>query len=505
MSIRWRNRLSVGAFLFAFFVLGSLSNVTWNEPVGLTGTMVFSSLFMVWTVSIRYRIIDRREKRYFVLLGSSMVLWMVERAVKFSHFLNHEWLERHLWYAYYIPIILMPLLSLMIALCLGKTENERTHEKWKLLYIPALLLIAGILTNDRHQLAFRFNPGFDNWANDYSYGVLYVITLIWIVGCVLISLLLTVRFSSVSGSKKRGFIPLAVILVSLVGVGIYVFTDFRYTRIMNVAELFCFCVIAFWESCLQTGLIPSNTGYDLLFKKTHLSAAIKDSTGKVVYQTSVAKARGVYIPHSKAIAGGEIDWFEDVTVVAEQKKQLEDANMRLSKSAQLLEEENKLKEERTGIAEQKRIYDKMNASFIPQTQRIRRLVAEAQQSEEAWKRNMPLVCVIGALIKRKSNLILLASECETVSLAELGLAFKESLSYLKRIGVTSSMSEIPDIMLPAAKILYAYDELEMLIERKMPNIRHIEIHIVDKEASVLFDIMFDDTPLNYEIEKGVNT
>ena len=503
MSIQQRNRMTVVLFLLAFFVLGSLANVTWNEPLSLNGTMVFSALFMAWTVSIQYRITGKREKRYFVLLGSSMVLWMVERAVKYSHFLNNEWLARHLWYAYYVPIILLPLISLLLSLCIGKAENEAVNPKWKLLYLPALLLIAGIMSNDTHQLAFRFNPAFENTLNDYSYGILYYITFAWIIACVATALIITLRFSTVDGGKKRGFIPLAVILISVAGVAVYVFTDFRDTKIMNVPELFCFCVVAYWEACLQTGLIPSNTGYDLLFKKTHLCASIKDSAGKVVYETSVSGAQGIFIPHRRAIAGGEMNWLEDITVAAEQKKQLELAGTRLSKRAQLQEKENLLKAERTSIAEQKRIYDKMNASFAPQTERIRALVVAAEENKENWEENMPWVCVLGAYIKRKSNLMLLASGKQTIPLSELGLAFKETLSYLEKIGIVSKMSVVPAVSLPAEKVLYAYDEFETLIERKMPAIDRIEINIIEKETMILFDIKFDKTPLNFGIEKGV--
>ncbi|MBR0413044.1 MAG: hypothetical protein IJI47_05720, partial [Eubacterium sp.] len=264
MSIKLRNRITAIVLLFAFFVLGSVANVTWNEPLSFTGTMVFSSLCIIWTVSIQSRITKRREKRYFTLLGAFMLLWMIERAVKFSLFLQSEWLERQLWYGYYIPILLMPLFSLMIALSVGKADSERLSPKLNLLYIPEILLIAGFMTNDRHQLAFRFNPNFVNWSDDYSHGVLYYIAIVWVISLMLAALIIVVRFSTVNANRRLGMIPLAVIIVSLAGVAIYNFTDFRHTRILNVTELFCFCIAAFWESCLQTGLIPSNTGYDLL-------------------------------------------------------------------------------------------------------------------------------------------------------------------------------------------------------------------------------------------------
>ncbi|MBR3149251.1 MAG: hypothetical protein IKF64_03695 [Eubacterium sp.] len=503
MSIKWRNAVTVLCFLFVFFVIGSLANVTWNEPLSLTGTMVFSSICIMWTISIGSRITKRSEKRYFILLGMLMLLFMVIRAVKFSRFLNNEWLERHLWYGYYIPMILMPLLSLMISLCLGKTDEEKLNPKSKLLYIPAALLIVGVITNDFHQLAFRFKPNFDNWRYDYSYGILYYLVFVWIIACVLTALIITVRFSTVNASKRKAFIPLAVITVSLVGVGIYIFTDFKQTRIMNVAELFCFCVAAYWEACLLTGLIPSNTGYDLLFKNSHLSATITDLSGDVIYKTAVQKGDGAYIRHEQSISGGKITWLEDITAVEAQKRKLEVANAELEKKAEIRQKENAIKEEKTKLEEQKKLYDKMNATLVTQTEHIRRLVSEAEADEARWSENMMWVCVIGAYIKRKSNLMLLAAKSDTIPMSELFLAYRESLSYLERAGVSCEICTLPDIDFPSGLLLYAYDEFETVIESKMPDISRIKMNITEKDTSVLFDIKADETPLLFELEKGV--
>ncbi len=504
MSIRWRNRMTVISFLLAFFVVGSVANATWNEPLSFNGTMVFSALCIMWTVSVRARITKRRERRYFTCLGGFMLMLMIERAIKFSFFLQNEWLVRHFWYSYYIPLTLMPLISLMLALSVGKTDAEPLNPRRKFMYLPAALLIAGFLTNDSHQLAFRFRPAFENWTNDYSYGILYYLVLAWIIALVIASLVIIVRFSTVNGSKRLGFVPLAVIVVSLAGVAVYIFTDFRYTRIMNMPELFCFCVAAFWEACLQTGLIPSNTGYDLLFRHSHLAATIRDDAGKTVYQTAISRqADASYIAHKNRISGGEIEWLEDVTVVTRQQELLERANTELAEKAEIRQKETSLREERTRIEEQKKLYDKMNASFEPQTLRIRALVAAADESEEMWKRNMPWVCVIGAYIKRKSNLILLAAKNEAVSLTELYLAYNESLNYLAKAGVKYTINTVSDAAVSSGLLIYAYDEFETLIERKMPAITNVDVHIMEKENSIFFDIKIDETPLNFAFDKVV--
>ena len=55
--------------------------------------------------------------------------------------------------------ILAPLFSLFAALQLGRREDDALSRKWVLLFVPAALLIGGVLTNDLHQMAFRAAPG----------------------------------------------------------------------------------------------------------------------------------------------------------------------------------------------------------------------------------------------------------------------------------------------------------------------------------------------------------
>lgn len=72
-------------------------------------------------------------------------------------------ITRYLWYLYYVPQILAPLFSLYAALQLGRREDDALSLKWHLLFIPAVLLIGGVLINDLHQMAFRAAPVLRRW------------------------------------------------------------------------------------------------------------------------------------------------------------------------------------------------------------------------------------------------------------------------------------------------------------------------------------------------------
>ena len=52
-----------------------------------------------------------------------------------------------------------------------KPYHYQLERKWRILYIPAFILISGIMTNDFHQLAFRFPDGIQNWGMEYTKGI----------------------------------------------------------------------------------------------------------------------------------------------------------------------------------------------------------------------------------------------------------------------------------------------------------------------------------------------
>ena len=62
---------------------------------------------------------------YLLATAGLMLLWIFIRTLKHGPFDFIDAAARWLWYAYYIPMILIPLLSFFAALCLGKPENWR--------------------------------------------------------------------------------------------------------------------------------------------------------------------------------------------------------------------------------------------------------------------------------------------------------------------------------------------------------------------------------------------
>ncbi len=132
-----------------------------------------------------------------------MLFWFLIRTIKFIYTEKDSALERWLWYAYYIPMTLIPLMSLFVALSLGKLEDYRLPEWTKFIYIPAIILIGFVLTNDLHQMVFRFPPGGLWTDSNFKQGIVYWIVFFWMTSSVLASLVITMFKSRVPRSKKK--------------------------------------------------------------------------------------------------------------------------------------------------------------------------------------------------------------------------------------------------------------------------------------------------------------
>ena len=143
--------LALGLFILAgvFRQMERAAGTLWSAGWFLLTNLTYIGLGMAWGFSIARRILHRGERRW-LLFGCGMtVVWLFLRAVKYRFFVDDD-VTRYLWYLYYVPQVLTPLFSLYAALQIGRREDEPFLRRWYWLFVPAALLIGGILTNDWH-------------------------------------------------------------------------------------------------------------------------------------------------------------------------------------------------------------------------------------------------------------------------------------------------------------------------------------------------------------------
>ena len=449
----------------------------------LLTNLIYIGLAMAWGFSISRRILHRNDRRY-LLLGCAMtVLWLFLRAVKYRFFTDST-ITRHLWYGYYVPQILAPLFSLFAALQLGRREGDALSPRWRLMYIPAALLIGGILTNDLHQMAFRAAPGAAMLEADYTHGWVYFLAMAWIVGLLLATGIVVYCKCRVSESRRYAWIPLCVFL------GGFVLCALSFANIYTfhkMPECFCLTFAAFWESCLQVGLLPTNGHYRYFFSESTVAAQIVDGQGTPVYraknapdltsdQLDAAAREAILLNadtrlQSAPVQDGRVYWVEDISKINRIQAQLAEINAQLSEENELIQAENALKRQRAQIEEKNQLMDEMIALVQPQLLQINRLL------EEENVPNLKLLCLLGAYVKRRINLALICDQKAFVPVDELAHCIRESLTYLTQYGAVCALHQEGKGGVSSRDAQTAYDFFEDCLEAALPSLSALMVRV----------------------------
>ena len=478
--------LAIVLFIFAGAFPGLLERTT--DPLLsavclLLTDMIYIGLAVAWGFSVSRRILHRAVRRY-LLMGCAMtVLWLFLRTVKYRFFIDYN-VMRHIWYLYYVPQTLAPLLSLFAALQLGRREDDGLAFGWYLLLIPAALLIGGVLTNDLHLMAFRSVPGAATLEANYTHGWVYYLAMTWTVGLLLATGIVLYCKCRVSESRQYAWAPLCVFGCGFV-LCVLSFTDVYPFH--EIPECVCLTFAASWESCLQVGLLPTNDYYRYFFSEATVAAQIVDGHGTPVYraknapnltpeQLNAAAREAILLDadtrlQSAPVQDGRVYWVEDISKINRIQTQLAEINARLSEENALIRAENELKRQRAQIEEKNRLMDEMIALVQPQLLQINRLL------EEESVQNLKQVCLLGAYVKRRVNLALICDKKAFVSVDELTHCIRESLTYLTQYGAVCALHLEGKGSVRSRGVQTAYDFFEDCLEAALPSLSALMVRV----------------------------
>ena len=91
-----------------------------NDALTTLPHIVYVGLLIGWVISVQNRILNPKIRRYLVAVGILMILWLTARTIKWRFLPVVDPIGRYLWYAYYIPMIFIPLIGVCITDCIGK-------------------------------------------------------------------------------------------------------------------------------------------------------------------------------------------------------------------------------------------------------------------------------------------------------------------------------------------------------------------------------------------------
>ena len=472
-------------------------------PGGILRSLIYIALYIGWGISVSKRIIQVQVRRYLIAVSGLMVFWFVIRSMRY-YFITDIGIARQLWYLYYLPMLFIPLFSLFVAISLGKPASARLSKTaLVLLYIPTVLCLLLVLTNDLHQLVFSFPEG-EVWTdknNGYTFG--YYIVLGWEILCAFAAFVIMLIKCRLSYRKK--YLPFLLLACSIVYAFIYV-SGVEWMQLIggDIAAAQCLMFTGILESCIQCGLIQTNTDYRAMFEAGSIGAQIVDTDWHIRYASSnapklpsdrmrsaeseAAKLDNNTLLRSSKIPGGHVLWQEDITDITALFQKLEENRKTISESNDVEQENYKTKVKINTVREKNRLYDRLQAQTAHQIELLDQLLTqyEAQSDPEIRRSLLAKAAVIGAYIKRRGNLMFIGEKSDVTDTAELTACLDESFANLELMGVECAI-DIPDKnSIYTRDAIRVYDFFEAVTEEAMNDLRFVWLKARSLEDAVIF-------------------
>ena len=242
-----------------------------------------------------------------------------------------------------------------------------------------------------------------------------------------------------------------------------------------------FGMLGVFEVCIRYYLIPHNAGYADCFAALQTPALVTDGALRPVYrsggaleadaeQLRAALTSPVYLAldqklSGRPVRGGYAFWIEDETDVHLAQGRLADANELIESENSLIQAEAEQREQDIWLQSRHRIYHKIAKTMYPCQQRIEKLLNEMTPRTPTFRAQMARVSVLNAYVKRKTNLLLLAAEQDSLTTRALFQALQESAICLSLAGLqTDALPPEEELSFPAATVIALYDAFEAVAE-----------------------------------------
>lgn len=485
------------ALALACRLFGLNSGAYLSKLLNFIRTFIYIGLISVWGVSVNRRVVSGQVRRILDSTVVMMIFWLTVREFKFR-FISNPDVIRYLWYSYYIPIISIPLMALFVSVSLGKSEKYRLPKQYLLLLIPMAVLIALVLTNDAHTLVFSFPENASvRTEQDYTYGPVFFVIVLWCVIATLVSLILMHLKSKNSKRRWLRWLPVIPVAATLLNTTLYAAKSSITTLVTSdIAVLFCLAIMGFFESCIQGGMIQTNTRYfDLFTSSKGISARIVDGDYNTVFSAGdaeeiskkdIARAleKTVMLPdgkllHTLRVRGGTAVWSEDVSALISLRSTLEDRREELEERNALLRLEYEREKQHKTVREQNRLYDLLQSRTQRQLDRINALVSEYRSASDEEKKQEILseTVVLGSYIKRRKDFALSYDYSSQISESMLESALGESFRALKLFDIKGEYLVDVGGVATGAQLAKAYDFFEDVCETLLKKAKYINVMV----------------------------
>lgn len=465
---------------------------------------VYMLLLFSWQHTITTKIMQKSMRGHLTAQNIVNILYLTIRFVQDAFlYVNISWM-RFTGYFIDIAVIFVPLFGLYGAFYLGKADDYRISKKWYLLLIPACFLSVMALTNDLHHFFYYIVPN-EPQPNLYFHPYIgtYMIH-IWALSIIAYQVYVIYQRNGTAKSDPfyRKLVPFyEPILLFLFSIP-YAATAYvvRFELVEYSAGLI-FIIVLCWQLYILTGLIPVNTQYGEVFRRSTVAMQTLSPSGETIATSeNAAELTPVIleslkqnqhfsvtkdiIMHLHQIPGGYMVWQTDLSQINHALRELQRLNAELEEEQDLLAQEIRIQSDETSIQARNDIYDSLSSEVAGQLVLLTALLSESFSTDD-WNR----ICLIGTYIKRFCNLRLTYQEQQTIPMGDLAISLQDMAKCMKNLGIRTSLDFCPTSNLEPELILLIMKTLETILEEADFCLTSIAIHISDR---VCFEITGTD-------------
>lgn len=417
-------------------VLKSKRFMSINYGEHLYFALIYMSVVTLWSASVLRRSMQKGISYSAFFAGLILNGWALVRLIKYQIVVSDS-LARYLWYSYYIFQLSLPLVILWMAWAVDKPEKETFPPKWwRTMAIFIGILIILVFTNDLHGLVFKLDLSRPDWGINYTYGFgYYIILFICMMNIAVAFFILLVK--SLNSPRKKGFIfPLGIFILFGIYNYKYIMRDpFIYeTDLTIVTGVFAMLM---FETCIQSGLIPVNTKYIDIFKRSPLRMQILNK------EKQLAIASAMSIPINKnaiekviasspfpvlqedesllfanEIPGGYALWSEDVSKIQQLHREIQQSTERLREANIILAEEEEIKRTVNEKNAKKQLMEQLEDEIAENIEKLSTMIVNLQGSENHSMETTRIALLL-CYTKRRCNLFFKEKEILSTDIDEL--------------------------------------------------------------------------------------
>ena len=263
-----------------------------------------------------------------------------------------------------------------------------------------------------------------------------------------------------------------------------------------------FILVLCWELYILTGLIPVNTQYEEVFRRSTVAMQILSPDGeRIAVSEKAAELTPVIleslkqnqhfsvtedvIMHLHQIPDGYMVWQTDLSQIHQALRELQRLNAELEKEQDLLAQEIRIQSNEASVQARNDIYDSLSSEVAGQLALMEKILSKESLSSDDWNR----ICLIGTYIKRFCNLQLTYQEQQTIPIGDLAISLQDMAKCMKNLEIRTSLDFCPTSNLEPALILLIMKTLEDILEEADFRLTSVAIQISD---TVCFEITGTD-------------